>query len=76
MKKVKPGKYQHYKGNIYQVISIAYHSETLEKMVVYQAQYDSPEFGKKPIFVRPFQMFLERVTIDGKKIPRFKYLGD
>jgi len=75
MKKVKLGKYQHYKGNIYQVLGIAHHSETLEKMVVYQAQYDSQELGKKPIFIRPLQMFLEQVVVSGKKVPRFKYLG-
>lgn len=76
MKKIKLGKYQHHKGNTYQVIGIAYHSETLEKMVIYQAQHDSPELGKKPTFVRPLKMFSEQVTVDGKKTPRFKYLGD
>ena len=75
MSSVKLGKYQHYKGNIYKVIGIAHHSETLEKMVVYQGQYDSPELGKNPIFVRPFKMFLEQVTVDGEETPRFKYIG-
>ena len=72
---VKPGKYQHYKGNFYNVIGTARHSETLEELVVYQALYDSPEFGKNSIWVRPKKMFMENVTIDGKEIPRFKFAG-
>ena len=72
MEEIKPGKYQHYKGNFYQVIGIARHSETLEEMVVYQALYDSPDFGKNQIWVRPKNMFLEKVNFNGKEIPRFK----
>lgn len=51
--------------------------ETSEQtFVVYQAQYDSPEFGSKPIFVRPVQMFLEIVKKDDYKGPRFRYVGE
>lgn len=65
------GYYQHYKTQgIYQVLSIAKHSETLEIMVVYQAQYED-----RQIWVRPLGMFLENVEYNGQIVPRFKYLG-
>jgi hypothetical protein len=66
---IKLGKYQHYKGKFYQVISIATHSETLEHLVVYQQLY-----GEKSIWVRPYEMFMEEVNIDGETIKRFKAL--
>lgn len=69
---VKPGKYQHYKGKHYEVIGIAKHSETLEEMVVYKALYQ-PE--KENLWIRPLKMFTENVIVEGKEIPRFKYLG-
>lgn len=75
MATVKPGKYQHYKGKFYEVIGVARHSETLEELVAYRALYDSDEFGKNALWVRPKKMFLENVTVDGKRVPRFKYLG-
>lgn len=61
------GKYKHYKGNEYEVIGVANNSETLEKMVVYKALYGSGE-----LWVRPYGMFFETVTINGEEIPRFK----
>lgn len=67
---LKLGKYKHYKGKEYEVISVAKHSETLEEMVVYQALY-----GEKQIWVRPLKMFLEKVEVDGKRIPRFSFTG-
>jgi hypothetical protein len=66
----KLGKYKHYKGNEYEVIGIAKHSETLEELVVYRALY-----GKKQIWVRPVKMFLEKVGVNGKNVPRFKFIG-
>ena len=72
---VKLGRYQHFKGKMYKVVGVARHSETLEEMVVYQALYDDKKFGKKALWVRPKKMFLEKVVVDGKKIPRFKHLG-
>lgn len=69
-----PGIYQHYKGNLYEVIGIGHHSETLEELIVYRALYDSPEFGKNAIWVRPMAMFLEEVEWQGKKLPRFKFI--
>jgi hypothetical protein len=71
---IKPGIYQHYKGNLYEVIGIGNHSETLEKFVVYRALYDSPEFGPNAIWVRPYKMFLEEVEFEGKKVLRFEYV--
>lgn len=75
MRELKPGKYRHFKGNLYEVIGIAHHSETLEELVVYRACYDSEEFGPNSLWVRPKKMFIENVSIDGKKIPRFRYIG-
>ena len=61
------GKYRHYKGGKYRVVGVARHSETLENMVVYEAQY-----GDGEIWVRPMGMFLEDVEVEGRKVPRFE----
>lgn len=74
MAEVKLGLYKHYKGNVYRVLALARHSETLEEVVVYEGLYDSPEFGRNPIFVRPKKMFCESVVVDGKEIPRFEFV--
>lgn len=67
-KQINPGKkYRHFKGNQYLVLYIAKHSETLEEMVVYQALY-----GERGIWVRPLDMFLEQVEVDGKRVHRFE----
>ncbi|NQU99785.1 MAG: DUF1653 domain-containing protein [Parcubacteria group bacterium] len=73
---IKQGKYKHYKGRYYQVIGEAIHSETLEKLVIYKALYNSKNFGKNSIWVRPKKMFLEKIIIKGKKIPRFKLINN
>ena len=73
--KIKLGKYEHFKGKPYEVVGVARHSETLEELVVYKALYDSKDFGKNSLWVRPKKMFFENVTIEGKEVPRFKYLG-
>jgi hypothetical protein len=62
---VRLGKYQHYKGGLYEVIGLARHSETLEELVIYRSLSD----GK--LWVRPKTIFLENVRVDGKQIPRF-----
>lgn len=62
------GLYKHYKGNIYEVIGIAKHSETLEDMVIYKATYQSEGSN---LWVRPLKMFLETVIIDGVEQKRF-----
>jgi hypothetical protein len=68
--KVQLGRYRHYKGNDYQVIGVARHSETLEELVVYQALY-----GERGLWVRPAAMFAETIEIEGKIQPRFAFLG-
>lgn len=75
MEKIKRGKYQHYKGKLYEVIGIARHSETLEEHIVYRALYDSKEFGSKALWIRPKKMFLETIEKNGEKIQRFKYVS-
>jgi hypothetical protein len=74
MSEIKIGQYKHYKGNLYEVVGVARHSETLEEMVVYRALYDSGEFGTKALWVRPKVMFSENVVIDGEEVPRFRYM--
>lgn len=65
------GVYEHYKGKKYRIIGVAKHSETLEDMVIYEALYEN-ELSK--LWARPRQMFLGEVEIDGKRMPRFKYV--
>lgn len=67
---IRIGRYRHYKGNDYQVIGIARHSETEEEMVVYRKLY-----GDGSMWVRPLAMFVEDVVVDGQQIPRFAYRG-
>lgn len=65
---IVPGKkYRHFKGNEYLVLYIAKHSETLEEYVVYQALY-----GERGVWVRPLDMFAERVERDGRSFFRFE----
>ena len=68
---VKLGLYRHYKGNMYEVLGQALHSETMEELVVYRALY-----GEYGLWVRPKAMFLEIVVQEGKAIPRFEYIND
>ena len=67
------GVYQHYKGKNYLVRDLARHSESMEWMVLYECLYENEE-GR--LWVRPLKMFLETVQIEGKTVPRFKYIGD
>ena len=67
---IKLGKYRHFKGNEYEVIGIAKHSETLAPMVVYKALY-----GDGDIWVRPYEMWNETITRDGKTFQRFTFIG-
>lgn len=70
---IKKGKYQHYKGGLYRVIDIVKHSENLEDLVLYETLYDNP---RSKLWVRPLKMFVEKVEVNGKMLPRFKYLGE
>lgn len=63
---ISPGRYRHYKGNEYEVLCLAKHSETEELMVVYKALY-----GEGQVWVRPASMWNETVVKDGKEIRRF-----
>ena len=66
---LKKGKYKHYKGAMYEVLDTARHSETEEWMVVYKTLY-----GDFPTWVRPYDMFVEKVEVDGVMVDRFRYL--
>lgn len=67
---LRPGRYRHYKGNDYQVLDIARHSETEQWLVVYRCLY-----GDYSLWVRPLSMFIEMVSVDGCELERFKYCG-
>jgi hypothetical protein len=63
---ITPGRYRHYKGNDYEVIGVAQHSEDETQLVVYR-----PLYGAGDLWVRPLAMFIEEVRVDGKAQPRF-----
>ena len=67
----RPGRYRHFKGNEYQVIGLARHSETTDPFVVYRALY-----GEQGLWVRPAAMFVETVEVGGKRVPRFERVED
>ena len=67
----KPGIYRHYKGNVYRLLMVARHSETLEEMIVYQ-DVNCPE----KIWARPASMWAETVCVAGECVPRFQYIGE
>ena len=68
---MKKGIYRHYKGNEYELIDVAIHSETLEEMVVYRALY-----GDQKLWVRPAHMWEEEVEVDGKAVKRFELISN
>ncbi len=70
-KNVRPGRYRHFKGNEYEVLFTARHSEAMEEMVVYRALY-----GDRDVWVRPASMWNEIVERDGKTFLRFTRIGD
>ena len=70
MEETKKGRYRHFKGNEYEVIGTAKHSETLEEYVVYKALY-----GEGGLWIRPAEMWNETVERDGKTFKRFEFIG-
>ncbi len=66
---IPQGIYRHYKGNLYQVLHTAHHSETEEALVVYRCLY-----GEYGVWVRPLSMFSETIMRDGQQIPRFELI--
>lgn len=71
MNEIRLGRYRHFKGNEYEVITLAKHSETMEEMVVYKALY-----GEGGYWVRPASMWNETVKRDDKVFKRFEYVGE
>lgn len=67
--------FEHYSGKRYQILNVGRHSETLGLCVIYQGLYDCPDFGNRPVWIRPLEMFLETVVIKGKEQPRFRLLS-
>ncbi len=75
MQKVRPGKYMHFKGKLYEVLGTARHSENPdEEFVVYRALYSSRGYGRNALWVRPKGMFMQKVSVGGKMVPRFRFL--
>jgi hypothetical protein len=70
MSSIKLGRYRHYKGNDYEVVGFARHSETVEAMVIYKALY-----GEGGAWVRPLSMWENPIEVDGKTVKRFEYIG-
>lgn len=71
METLRPGIYRHFKGNEYELLTIATHSETEEPMVVYRALY-----GEGGVWVRPLPMWTEHVERDGYSGPRFAFVRE
>ncbi len=71
MRDIKKGKYKHFRGKEYELISVARDSETLTEVVIYKALY-----GEGDMWVRPLAMFEETIEREGKKIRRFEYIGE
>jgi hypothetical protein len=68
---IQPGRYRHYKGQEYEVIDVARHTETEEEFVVYRALY-----GERRLWIRPVTMFREFVIMEGQPCPRFQLITD
>ena len=65
------GVYRHYKGNLYELVGFAKHSETLDDMVIY-----NPLYGERGTWVRPLSMWEEYVQVDGKEVKRFELIEE
>ncbi|MFZ2737596.1 MAG: DUF1653 domain-containing protein [Burkholderiaceae bacterium] len=71
MTPTRPGLYRHYKGNLYQVVGMVRHSETLEAMTLYRALY-----GEHGLWVRPAAMFAQEIVFEGMLQPRFAWVAE
>jgi len=71
MNPIPLGVYRHYKGNEYEVVGFAKHSETLEDMVFYKALY-----GEGGTWVRPLSMWENQIELNDKTVKRFEYIGE
>jgi hypothetical protein len=71
MGEIRTGRYRHYKGQEYEVIGVARHSESEDELVVYRTCY-----GRHDLWVRPKSMFCESVVVEGTLVPRFTYIGE
>ncbi|MBI4018482.1 MAG: DUF1653 domain-containing protein [Candidatus Aenigmarchaeota archaeon] len=68
MRKVRTGTYKHFKGGIYEVIGTARHTETMEELILYR------DLKKSKLWVRPKDMFFQKVVANGKELPRFEFV--
>lgn len=68
------GKYKHFKGDVVEVIGKALHSETLEEFVIYK-HISGKRVGESHYWVRPIEMFFEKVVVDQKEVSRFEFVG-
>ena len=73
MTNIKPGIYEHYKGNKYRVFGVGKHSETLEEFVIYEALYDNLE---SKLWARPVDLFTDEVECQGQKVPHLKFISE
>jgi hypothetical protein len=69
------GTYRHYKGELYTVLAVARNeANPEEQVVVYRAEYESPDFGVGQVWIRKLERFLEMVEVDGKETPCFEHV--
>ncbi len=69
--KIELGIYRHYKGNKYEVLDVAIHSESEEWHVIYR-----PLYGDRLLWIRPLGMFNETVVVEGQQVPRFEHVAN
>ena len=72
---IRLGKYRHYKGKGYEVVGIGTNTESREILVVYKLLYDTPGYARDALWMRPYEMFVDNVVVDGKEVPRFEYIS-
>lgn len=71
---IEKGIYEHYKGNRYEVLGTVFHTESREELVLYKALYQG-DFPEGTLWVRPLKMFRETVAVEGRELPRFRFIG-